>query len=72
MFTLSIIVFVIMLIASVLHFYWAFGGTYGLRSAGPDLENGRDFVPSRWLIFIVASLLLGLAILSLQLFAPVE
>jgi len=72
MFTLSIIVFVIMLIASVLHFYWAFGGKYGLRSAGPDLENGRDFVPSRWLIFIVASLLLGVAILSLQLFSPVE
>jgi hypothetical protein len=72
MFTLSIIVFVIMLIASVLHFYWAFGGKYGLRSAGPDLENGKDFVPSSWLIFIVATLLLGLAVLSVQLLSPIE
>ena len=72
MFTLSIIVFVIMLIASVLHFYWAFGGKYGLRSAGPDLGNGKDFVPSSWLIFIVATLLLGLAVLSVQLLSPIE
>ena len=70
MFTLSIVVFVIMLIAAVFHFYWAFGGKYGLKSAGPDLENGKIFVPSRWLIFIVASLLFGLAILSIQLFSP--
>ncbi|MCO4798152.1 MAG: DUF3995 domain-containing protein [Colwelliaceae bacterium] len=72
MFTLSIIVFIIMLIASVLHFYWALGGKYGLMSAGPNLENGKDFVPSSWLIFIVASLLFGLAILPLQLVAPME
>ena len=61
-----------MLIASVLHFYWAFGGQYGLRSAGPDLENGKDFVPSSWLIFVVASLLFGLAVLSIQLLSPME
>jgi len=72
MFSLSIIVCVIMLITSALHFYWAFGGNYGLMSAGPSLEGGKDFIPNGWLIFVVACLLLGLAILSIQLYSPLK
>lgn len=57
---------------SLFHFYWAFGGSYGLRSAGPTLENRENFIPSGYLIFIVACLLLGLAALSIQLVWPLE
>ena len=71
MFALSILVFVIMLVVACLHFYWAFGGQYGLLSAGPSLEGGKDFIPSRILIFIVAVLLLALAVLAIQLVAPI-
>jgi len=70
MIILSILVSSIMSIVSLLHFYWAFGGHYGLNSAGPSLEGQKDFIPGRILIFIVASLLAGLAILSVQLIWP--
>jgi len=59
-----------MLLISLLHFYWAFGGSYGFRSAGPTIENGDNFIPSSILIFVVACLLLGLAALSVQLVWP--
>ncbi len=67
---LSIIVAAIMAFVSFLHFYWAFGGSYGLTSAGPTIENKENFIPSGYLIFIVACLLLGLAVLPLQLVWP--
>ncbi len=41
-------------------------------SAGPSLEGGKDFIPSRALIFIVAVILLGLAILAIQLVSPIQ
>ena len=72
MFTLSIIVFLTMLTVSFVHFYWAFGGKYGLMSSGPSLESGQSFVPSSLLIFIVACLLFALAVLPLQLVSPVD
>ena len=69
---LSIIVSVIMTAVSLFHFYWALGGSYGLKSAGPTLKNKENFIPSGYLIFIVACLLLCLAILSLQLVWPLH
>ncbi|WP_406610817.1 DUF3995 domain-containing protein [Agarivorans sp. JK6] len=72
MVTLSILVSLIMLFVSILHFYWAFGGKYGLKSAGPRLENKEDFVPSGYIIFMVACLLLGLSALAIQLINPLE
>ncbi|MCJ8271278.1 MAG: DUF3995 domain-containing protein [Psychrosphaera sp.] len=70
MVTLSIVVSSVMLLVSLLHFYWAFGGQYGLRSAGPSLESGKNFIPSRLLTSVVACLLSGLAVLSVQLVWP--
>lgn len=70
MVTLSILVSLIMLFVSALHFYWALGGKYGLKSAGPSLEGIKDFVPSGKIIFVVACLLLGLSILAIQLVNP--
>jgi hypothetical protein len=72
MFLLSIIVFLIMFVVASFHFYWAFGGKFGLLSAGPSLEGGKDFIPSRALIFIVAVTLLALAILAIQLVSPIK
>lgn len=59
-----------MAVVSLLHFYWAFGGTFGLRSAGPTLEGKDSFIPGRPLIFIVACLILSLSFLSIQLVWP--
>jgi hypothetical protein len=64
---LSLSVSFIMAVVALFHFYWAFGGTYGLMSAGPSIEGKDDFIPPKWLIFIVACLLAGLAILAHQL-----
>lgn len=61
-----------MFIVSSFHFYWAFGGQYGLKSAGPSLENGKNFVPSSLLIFVVACFLLGLSVLAFQLVSPAD
>jgi len=72
MFTLSIIVSFIMLIVASLHFYWVFGGKYGLMSAGPSLEGDKDFIPSRILTLVVAVILLGFSILAIQLVSPIE
>lgn len=70
MITLAVFVAFTMLIVSFLHFYWAFGGKYGLESAGPKLEGDKQFIPSGKLIFIVACMMLGLAILPIQLVTP--
>ena len=67
---LAIVVTFIMVFVSLFHFYWALGGEYGLKSAGPSLEGKEDFRPGPLLIFIVAILLLGLAILSILLVWP--
>lgn len=66
----AVLVAVIMLLVSLFHFYWAFGGEYGLQSAGPVMEEGAEFKPPAAVIFVVACLLAGLAVLSLQLVWP--
>jgi fatty acid desaturase len=70
MITLSVFVAVVMSVVALLHFYWAFGGKYGLASAGPKLEGEKQFIPSGKLIFIVACLMLALAVLPIQLVTP--
>ncbi len=40
MLMLAIMVSTVMGLAAAIHFYWAFGGHYGLDSAGPRLEGG--------------------------------
>jgi hypothetical protein len=70
MFILSISVAIIMCAAALLHFYWAFGGSYGVNSSAPRLERKSQFKPGRMLTFFVACLLMGLAILAVQLTLP--
>jgi fatty acid desaturase len=72
MITLSVFVAAVMSVVALLHFYWAFGGKYGLASAGPKLEGEKQFIPSGKLIFIVACLMLALAVLPIQLVTPLQ
>lgn len=67
MFIVSIVVAGILSIVALLHFYWAFGGLYGIHSAGPQLEGKKDFIPSKMMIFIVACLISALAVLAVLL-----
>lgn len=68
---LSMIVAIVMFAVALLHFYWSFGGRFGLESAGPKLESNKEFIPSGKLIFFVACLMLGLAVLPRQLINPI-
>ena len=70
MFVLSNIVASILGVISLLHFYWAFGGRYGFKSAGPKIEGKPEFIPGKLLILLVACLLMGLAVLAIQLESP--
>lgn len=64
---LSVSVAFIMGIASLIHFYWALGGKTGLQDAGPTLEGDTAFTPGRFITFIVACLIMLLALLALLL-----
>jgi len=70
MFLLATLVATIMTLAALLHFYWAFGGNYGLNSAGPKFKGSVEFNPGRVLTFFVACLIVGLAMLAIQLEHP--
>jgi len=64
---LSILVATTLLSASIIHFYWAWGGAFGLSSAIPKIVGSKDFKPPTWATFLVAMLLLSLAFLSILL-----
>ena len=70
MFIVSIIVASILSMTALLHFYWAFGGLYGIYSAGPKLEGRKEFIPPKFITFIVACLISGLAVLAIWLQTP--
>jgi hypothetical protein len=57
---------IILGLVSVLHFYWLFGGTWGLQSSLPEkVEGGAVFTP-RWIeTLIVAFGLMGMAFILL-------
>ena len=67
---LSIIVAFILGVVALLHFYWAFGGSYGLNASGPRLEGTSEFRPGKALTFLIACLIMGLAVLAIQLKWP--
>lgn len=51
--------FTLLLLISGVHFYWIFGGTWGLRNAVPEQEGTRAFQPGR-LLTLVAAVLFGM------------
>jgi hypothetical protein len=57
---------IILVVVSVLHFYWLFGGTWGFRASLPEkVEGGSVFTP-KWIeTLIVAVGLIGVAFILL-------
>ena len=69
MIILSAAVAIILGAVAALHFYWSFGGRYGLASAAPSLQGKSEFKPSKTLTFVVACLIVTLAALAILLVA---
>ena len=67
MFILSVAVAIVLGAVALLHFYWAFGGLYGLLSAGPKIEGRDEFIPPKPIIFMVACLIVVLAVIAILL-----
>lgn len=67
MFLLSIAVASILCVVSLIHFYWAFGGLYGIHSAAPKFSGKGNFSPPKILTFIIACLIAGLSLLAVLL-----
>lgn len=70
MIVVSIVVASILSLVAAIHYYWAFGGLYGIHSAAPKLEGKSEFRPPKLLTFIVACLITGLAALAILLEVP--
>jgi len=64
---ISILLASVLLVLSLIHVYWAFGGKAGLRVAVPHIDNQAAFKPGSAITFVVAIILLGLASLMLLL-----
>lgn len=62
---LSILLFLVFIILGSIHFYWAFGGNWGIKSAIPTKNEKEDsgFRPS-----IFVTLLVGLVLVSIACF----
>jgi protein-S-isoprenylcysteine O-methyltransferase Ste14 len=66
--TIAIILFLIFLFISAIHFYWAFGGTWGSDSVLPTKENNvKALNPS-----ILATVIVALGVLGFGLFILVK
>jgi hypothetical protein len=70
MFLVAIVVASILSLVSAIHYYWALGGLYGIHSAAPKADGISEFRPPKPLIFIVACLIAGLAVLAILLEVP--
>lgn len=61
---ITIITIFILVIIGVLHFYWAFGGEFGLDKALPTDINGKHLLnPSKLLTFLVGLIMLGFSVI---------
>ena len=63
----------IMISLALIHFYWAFGGKFGLDKALPtDAEGNRLLNPSKFMTFVVGFILLGFSYVSYKLYTGDE
>jgi glucan phosphoethanolaminetransferase (alkaline phosphatase superfamily) len=63
---LSIVLFIIFLILGLLHFYWFFGGKWGLQQVVPTKKDGTHSIsPPKFATFIVALVLISFGIIYL-------
>ncbi len=57
---------IILCLISALHFYWVFGGTWGIQAALPEKkESEKAFTPSRLETLLVAVGLIGMSFILL-------
>ena len=65
---LSILMFLIFATLSGIHFYWVFGGDWGLKQAVPTKEPGAPVPVVPWYLTLVVALgLLGMGVFYLRL-----
>ena len=63
----------IMISLALIHFYWAFGGKFGLDKALPtDVEGNRLLNPSKFMTFVVGLILLGFSYVAYKLYTGDE
>jgi Protein of unknown function (DUF3995) len=66
MIIITILLFLVFTAISVLHFYWGFGGKWGIYSVVPTKDDGLPvFIPRTISTFIVAIGLLGFGVFYL-------
>ena len=59
----------ILIILALIHFYWAWGGKFGLDYALPTDEKGNRLLnPSTLIIYLVGFILLGFAYVAYRLY----
>ena len=54
----------ILLLLSLLHFYWAFGGNWGVRASVPEQFNSIYFNPSNKLKIKIATIIVAFGLLA--------
>lgn len=64
----GLILVLIFLILSILHFYWGFGGKWGLSSSVPSKENGERVLEPK----IAYSLIVGAGLFALGVFVLIK
>jgi hypothetical protein len=64
---IAIIVSLTLFAAALMHFYWAWGGTYGIDKAVPAIDGRPAFLPGPWLTLFVAVSLLAISATALLL-----
>jgi len=67
MIILSIAVASILAVAALFHFYWSFGGQFGIQSTAPKIQGHDEIKIPKFLAFIVACLITLLAMLAVLL-----
>ena len=61
---LALITIITLIIAGLFHFYWAFGGKFGLDRAIPTKDGKPLLNPGKFLTIIVGLIILGFALVS--------
>lgn len=60
----SLILAIVFVILSAIHFHWVFGGKWGLKDAVPNLDGKPVFEPGKVLTLLVAVALMAGAFIS--------
>lgn len=68
---LAIVTSISFLVVSLMHFYWAFGGRFGIEKVIPTIHNKAAFQPGLFLSLLVAFFLLIISVSAIALRWPI-